>query len=115
VSNRPELKSDEVVKLVAPAGSGCQPEPPFRGDLFHCVVEGDSRQVVAFVDEDQTVLTGHLGDVIRTRQGLQRHDVDDAADLVPTTATLTCFHAKQLANPGAPLVGEGLAIDEDQR
>jgi len=70
--------------------------------------------MMALVRDDQPVPGGESGDVVAAGQGLQGNDVDGAAELSPAAAELPGLDAEELGNPGSPLVGEGLAIDEDQ-
>jgi len=71
--------------------------------------------VVALVGHDQPVPGGQLSDVVAAGQGLQGDDGDSSAQLGPAAAELPCFHGEELADPGPPLVGQGLAVDQDER
>ena len=73
------------------------------------------RDVVALVRDDQPVPGGELGDVVAAGQGLQCDDVDGAVQLRPAAAELTRLDAEELTDPGPPLVGQGLAVDQDER
>ena len=55
------------------------------------------------------------GDVVAAGQGLQGDDVDGAAQLGTAAAELPGLDAEELADPGPPLVGQGLAVDQDER
>jgi hypothetical protein len=70
--------------------------------------------VVAFVGDDQAVPGGQLRDVAAAGQGLQGDDIDAAAQLGPAAAELPGFDAKELGDPGPPLVRERLAVHQDQ-
>ena len=56
-----------------------------------------------------------LSDVVAADQGLQSDDVDSSAQLGTAAAELPGFHAEELADPGPPLVGQGFAVDQDER
>ena len=55
------------------------------------------------------------GDVVAAGQGLQGDDVDGAAQLRAAAAELAGLDAEELSDPGPPLVGQGLAVDQDKR
>ena len=115
VADWADLHADEVVELVAPVGGGGQPEPPPGGDLPDSVFERGGGDVVALIGHNQPVPGGQLRDVVAAGQGLQGDDVDSAAELGPAAAELPCFHAEELADPRPPLIGQGLAVDQDER
>jgi hypothetical protein len=71
--------------------------------------------VVALIGDDQPVPGGELRDVVAAGQGLQCGDVDGAAQLHRAAAELTGLDVEELADPGPPLVGQGLAVDQDER
>src|SRR5215212_6070580 len=114
VADRAELQGDEVVELVAPVRRGGQPEPAAGRDLPDSLLEGGGGHVVTLVDHYQPVVAGPAGDVVATGKGLQGGDVDDAGGLAVSAAALTGLHAEQFADAGAPLVGEGFAVDEHE-
>jgi hypothetical protein len=70
---------------------------------------------MALIGDDQPVPGGQLRDVVAAGQGLQGDDVDGAAELGPAAAELPGLDAEELADPGPPLVGQGLAVDQDER
>jgi hypothetical protein len=109
------LQVDEVIELVAPVWGGGQAQPAAGGDLADGVGECRSRDVVAFVGDDEAVPGGQLADVRPPGEGLQCGDVDGATQLCPAAAQLPRLDVEELADAGAPLVGQGLAIDQDQR
>lgn len=55
-----------------------------------------------------------LSDVFAAGQGLQGDDIDGAAQLGPAAAELPGLDAEELADPGPPLVSQGLAVDQDE-
>jgi hypothetical protein len=114
VSDRAELQGDQVVQLVPSVGRGGEPEPAAGGDLLDGVLERGGGNVVALVDDDEPVPGGQGSDVVAAGQGLQHGDVDDAAGLGPAAAELAGLDAEQVADPGAPLVGQCLAVDQHQ-
>jgi hypothetical protein len=77
--------------------------------------EGGGWHVVALVGDDQPVPGGESGDVVAAGQGLQCDEVDGAAQLRPAAAELPGLDAEELADPGPPLVRQGLAVDQDKR
>jgi hypothetical protein len=109
-----DLPGDQIVELVAPVGRGCQPEPATGRDLPDGVGERRRWDMVAFVGDHQAIPGGQLGNVSAPGQGLQRGDVDPAAEPGPSAAELTGFHAEEVTDPGAPLVGQGLAVHQDK-
>jgi hypothetical protein len=113
--DRADVHGDEVIELVAPVRGGGQAEPAPDRDLPDGILEGRGWHVVALVCDDQPVSGGESGDVVAASQGLQGHDVDGAAQLRAAAAELPGLDAEELGDPAPPLVGEGLAIDQDQR
>jgi hypothetical protein len=83
--------------------------------LLDGVFERRCRDVVALVGDDQPVGRGEGGDVIAARQRLESDDIDGAAQLCPAAAELPGLDAEELHDPRAPLVGQGLAVDQHQR
>ena len=73
------------------------------------------RDVVAFIGDDQPVTGGQRGDVAAAGQGLQGEDVDGSAEFGATAAKLPGLHAEELTDAAAPLVGQRLAVNQDQR
>ena len=114
VADRADLHADQVVELVAAVGGGGQPEPSPGSDLAGRVLERGGRDVVALISDDQPVPGRQFGDVVAAGQGLQGDDVDGAAQLGAAAAELAGFDAEELSDPGPPLVGQGLAVDQDE-
>jgi hypothetical protein len=113
--DRSDVHGDEVVKLVAPVWGSGQSEPaPYR-DLPDGVLEGSGWHVVALVGDDQPVPSGESGNVVAAGQCLQGDHVDGAVQLRPAAAELPGLDAEELGDPGAPLVGECLPVDQNQR
>jgi hypothetical protein len=71
--------------------------------------------VVAFVRDHQAVTCGQLADVGVPGQCLQGGDVDGPAELGPAGSELAGLRAEELADAGTPLLGQGLAVDQDER
>jgi hypothetical protein len=71
-------------------------------------------EVVAFVDDDVPVPLGQGGDVVAPREGGQQRDVHRAGEFASAAAELTGLDSEELLDAGAPLVGEGFAVDENQ-
>jgi hypothetical protein len=76
------------------------------------VLECFSRHVVTLVHDDQPISSGERGEVVAAGEGLQGGNVDDAGGLGASTAALPGFDAEQVLDASAPLVDEGLAVDE---
>ena len=112
--DRPGLHGDEVVELVAPVRRGGQPEPAARRDLLDRVLERGGRNVVAFIGDNQPVTGGQRGDVVLAGEGLQGEDVDGPTELRAAAAELPGLHAEEIADSAAPLVGQCLAVNQDQ-
>ena len=115
VPGLPDLPGDEVVELVAPVRGGRQAEPAAGRDLLDGILEGRRRDVVAFVSDYQAVTRGQLADIGAAGQGLQGDDVDGPAELGPAAAELAWLDAEELADAGPPLVGQRLAVHQDER
>lgn len=109
------LHGDEVIELVAPVRGSGQAEPAQYRDLLDRILKGGRWYVVALVCDDQPIPGGETGDVVAAGQGLQGDHVDSAARLRPAAAELPGLDAEELGDPGPPLVGESLAIDQDER
>ena len=114
VTDRAQLQCDQVIELVAAVGGRSQAQPAARRDLLHRMLERGRWDMVTFIDYHQPVAARKRSDVIGTRKGLQGGDIDDAASLGAATASLSRFDAEQLMDPGTPLVGESLAVDQDE-
>ena len=67
------------------------------------------------VGDDKAIAGGQLADVGAAAKGLQRDDINAPAHLCPAAAKLPGLNAEELADPCAPLVGQGLSVDQDQR
>jgi hypothetical protein len=106
--------SNQVVKLVAAIRGGGQTKPAARRDLTHCMLECCRRDVVALVDNDQPITGSQHSKVVSTGKCLQGGDIDDAPSLASSASSLAGLDTKQILDPSAPLIGEGLAIDEYQ-
>src|SRR6185312_15605544 len=115
VPDLPGLHGDQAVELVAPVWRGGEPEPAARWDLLDRVVECGSRNVVAFVGDDQPVTGGQRGDVVLAGERLQGDDVDNPAELRAAAAKLPGLHAEELTDAAPPLVSQCLAVHQDQR
>src|ERR1019366_3815701 len=63
----------------------------------------------------QAVACGEHGDVLVAGQGLQRGDVNRTAELCPPAAELPRRDPEMVADAGAPLVGQGLAVYQHER
>jgi hypothetical protein len=109
------LPADEVIELVAPARRCGQAQPAARRNLPDGVGERRGRDVMAFIGDDQAVAGSQFADVGTPRESLQGGDVDRSAELCPAAADLAGLDTEELADPGAPLVGECLAVDQDER
>jgi hypothetical protein len=79
------------------------------------VLEGCGRDVVTFVDDDQSVAGGQFGDVVATSKGLQHRDIDHATGLAAAAAELACPDAEELTDRSPPLLRQRLAIHQNQR
>jgi hypothetical protein len=89
--------------------------PSSGGHLADRVLERCGRYVVALISHDQPVPGRQFPDVVAAGQGLQGDDVDGAAELRAAAAELAGLDAEELGDPGPPLVGQGLAVDQDER
>lgn len=115
VADGSELEGDQVVELVSSVRRRGEAEPAARGDLLYRVLERCGRDVVAFVDDDEAVAGGKFGEVVLPGKGLQGGDVDDAGGLgAAAAAALPGLDSQVLLDAGAPLVGQCLAVDQDE-
>jgi hypothetical protein len=69
---------------------------------------------MAFVGDDKAVPGGQLWYVVAAGQGLQGDDIDGATQLGPAAAELPGFDAKELGDPGSPLVRQRLPVHQDK-
>jgi hypothetical protein len=69
---------------------------------------------VALIGDDQPVPGGQLSDVVAAGQRLQGDHVDGPAQLRLAAAESPRLDAEELSDPGPPLVGQALAVDQDQ-
>jgi hypothetical protein len=88
--------------------------PSSGGHLADRVLERRGRYVVALISHDQPVPGRQFPDVVAAGQGLQGDDVDGAAELGAAAAELAGPDSEELGDPGPPLVGQGLAVDQDE-
>lgn len=114
VADGSELPGDEFAEPVAAGGRGGQPEPELRADPLDGVVVRGRREVMAFVDDDVSIAAGEFSDVIMSGQRGQHGDVHDAGEFAPAAADLAGLDAQQVADLGAPLLGQRLTVDQDQ-
>src|SRR5512133_284255 len=114
VANRTELPHDKITKAVAPGRRRGESQPELGSDLGDRVLVGRGGHVVALVDDDLSVTTGELCDVITSSERRQHCDVDHAGELLAATAMLTGPNAEEVLELGAPLLGKGLAVHENQ-
>jgi hypothetical protein len=77
--------------------------------------ERRSRYVVALVHDHQAVPADQVRNVVPAGEGLQGDDVHDTPGFGPAPAELPSLDAEQVQDAGAPLVGQCLAVDQDQR
>ena len=96
-------------------GVAVRPSQRRDRDLLDGVLEGRGRDVVAFVRNHQPVTCSQLADIGAPGQRLQRDDINGPAELGPAAAELAGLDAEELADAGPPLVGQRLAVDQDER
>ena len=106
---------DQVFESVAALRCRGQSEPVARRYPVENAEECTGGDVVTFVDDDESVAGGDVLDVFATGKCRQQCDVEDAGDLRPSTADLAALEPQVLLDPVAPLVGEGFAVNQDQR
>jgi len=114
VANGAHLQMNQVIELIAPVWGGGQSEPASRRDLFNGVLERGSRDVVAFVDNDGSIVCRQFGDVVSTGEGLQHGNINDATGLGTAATELARLDAEVLADALAPLISQSLAVDQNQ-
>ena len=96
------------------SGVAVSPEPVSGGYSIENVEEGACGDVVAFVDDNETVVSGELFDVVAAGQCGQQCDVDDAGGLGSPTSDLSALESEVLVQPVTPLVRQGFAVDQDE-
>jgi hypothetical protein len=87
-------------------------------DLPNDALEGDSRNVMAFVDDDQPVPGCDFRQVLSAGEALRHGDIDDSLRSIAATAKLTDLlrsHPEMFTEPLSPLLHERLAIHNDKR
>ena len=87
---------DEVFESVSALGCGRQPEPVAGGYSVEHVEECARRDVVAFVDDHESVAGGQFVDLVAARQGRQQCDIEDAGRFGPSAADLSAFESEVL-------------------
>jgi hypothetical protein len=83
-----------------------------------CGLEGEGRQVVALVDDDETVGGEERFQVFDRLEALDHRQVDDAGQLASAAASLPDLlrvETEEGFELRAPLVEQRLAVGEDQR
>jgi hypothetical protein len=57
---------------------------------------------------------GEFGDVVASGQGGQHGNVDHSGEFMSAAADLSGSDVQELFDTGAPLFGQGFAVDEDE-
>ncbi len=117
VSNRAALHGDDLLQPVAAVGGGGEAEEVTGRRSPDCVLEGERRQVVAFVDDDESVGAEERSQVVDRLEALDHCQVDDAGQLASAAASLPDLLGRkpeQNLELGAPLVEQWFAVGEDQ-
>ena len=96
VSDWAQLEPDEVVESVPAVGGGGEPEPVAGRDCAHRGLEPGGGYVVALVDDDEAVAAEQLGEVVTSREGLQRCHIDGAGELRASATELAGLDAEQV-------------------
>lgn len=112
---RSELVVDQALKPVAALGCGCEAKPMFGRYSVEDVEEDAGGDVVAFVDNHETVAGREVFDVFPAGEGGQQRDIDDAAGFGSPAADLSALDSEVLLQSVAPLVGERFAVDQNER
>ena len=115
MSDGAELPGDQFAESVPARRCGGESEPELRADLLDGVVVGGGREVVALVHDDLPVPAREFGDVVASGQGGQHGDVHDSGESAPAAADLSGTDVQELFDAGAPLFGQGFAVDDDER
>lgn len=118
VTNGAAVHRDQTFEAIAPIWRGGQTQPTSHGYLSHAAFERDSWNVVALVDDDESVTGGHVLEVVSSRETLCHCDIDDAALTIVPVAELSdlVFRQSEVSPESVtPLVDERLAIDYHQR
>jgi hypothetical protein len=108
------LVIDQVFEPVTALRCGGQAEPVPRGYAAQDAEECAGGDVVAFVHNDESVAGGDVLDVVAAGKRRQQRDVEDARGFRTPATDLTACETQVAADPVAPLIGQGLAIDQDQ-
>jgi hypothetical protein len=111
----PELVVDEIFESVPSLRRGGQPEPMLRGYPVQHIGERRGGNMVTFVDNNEPVPGGDLIDVRPPCQRRQQRNVNDPGRFRPAATHLSALDTEMGLDAMAPLIGEGFAIDEDER
>ena len=114
VSLSSAIHRDELLEMIPPVGSRGQSEPvPYR-HLTNDALEGDGRNVMALVDNDEAIRLGDFAQIFPSSEALCHRDIDGALCLVATATKLTdllCGHPEVLSETLSPLLDQRLPID----
>jgi hypothetical protein len=108
MSHRPAVHGYQSLEPVSAVRRGGQSQPDRRADLADHALEGNGRDVVAFVDDHEPISRGQFADVLPARQRLHHRDIDDApqtASSATERADLAAFETEMLLQALAPLLG----------
>ena len=105
---------DEVFESVAAFRCRGEPKPVLGRNSVEDVEECAGGDMVAFVDDHESVVRGDVFDACPAGERRQQCDVDNAGGLGSPTTDLTALEAEVLLQPVAPLIGQCFAVDEDQ-
>ena len=109
-----ELMGDQVIEPVSSVWGRGQSDPVPGGDLLDHGLERRGRDVVTLVHDHLPVALGDHAYVAAARQRLERRDVHLMRAPGATPAELARLDAEELPDAGPPLVGERLAVDQDE-
>jgi hypothetical protein len=115
VAMGPELMVDEIFESVPSLRGGRQPEPVLRGYSVQHIGESRGGNMVAFVDNSEPVPGGDLIDVRPPCQRGQQRNVNDTSRSRPSATHLSALDTEMGFDAMAPLIGQGFAVDEDER
>jgi hypothetical protein len=117
VASGAAVHGDDGLEPVTPVGGGREPDPAACRDLLDARLEGDGRDVVAFVDDHQPIAGGARYEIAAVGEALGHGQVDNRGLAVAAAAELPDLvgrEAEMLLEARTPLLQQGLAVHDHQ-
>src|ERR1035437_4841701 len=114
VTDGSAVHGDQPLKPVASIRRSSEAEPPTDRHLAYATLERHGGYVMTFIDDDEAIMRGQLGEIVSTGQALSHGYVDEPFGLVAPAANLTNLFrgdAQMCAEPLAPLFHKRFSVD----